>query len=229
MLESFLPRALRFCGLAEARTLTISMPGPITSTSAATNDVLEVASDGSLFGGKLSMAWASAGLLAGSAPPDSGVWLNDSVPYPGHTAAGVTCKTVGETLALCTSPTPLGMPWGLGFGPNASAAVRMAETAACVGGSCSFSLGATIRARLKPYAEEPAAANGSFAPVMGKALSVMRVNALAPEGRIEQRWSTPDRMPHRWMWLWDSCYHSFAANLMPGDNNGHRLGWECES
>ena len=43
----------------------------------------------------------------------------------------------------------------------------------------------------------------------------MRVNALSKEGGIKQHWSTPDRLPHRWMWLWDSCYHSLAISLLP--------------
>ena len=47
-----------------------------------------------------------------------------------------------------------------------------------------------------------------------KAISIMRVNSLSAEGFIKQRWSTPDRMPHRWMWLWDSCFHSIAMNLL---------------
>lgn len=32
--------------------------------------------------------------------------------------------------------------------------------------------------------------------------------------RCRQYWSTPDRTPHQWMWLWDSCYHSMAMNLL---------------
>jgi hypothetical protein len=47
-----------------------------------------------------------------------------------------------------------------------------------------------------------------------KAISIMRVNSLTAEGLIKQRWSTPDRMPHTWMWLWDSCFHSLAMNLL---------------
>ena len=47
-----------------------------------------------------------------------------------------------------------------------------------------------------------------------KAISIMRVNSLSAEGFIKQRWSTPDRMPHTWMWLWDSCFHSLAMNLL---------------
>ena len=47
-----------------------------------------------------------------------------------------------------------------------------------------------------------------------KAISIMRVNSLSKEGLIKERWSTPDRMPHTWMWLWDSCFHSLGMNLL---------------
>ncbi len=54
-----------------------------------------------------------------------------------------------------------------------------------------------------------------------KCISVMRVNTLHPEGSIPYRWSTPDRLPHRHMWLWDSAFHSIGMNhLDPG------LAWD---
>ncbi len=43
-----------------------------------------------------------------------------------------------------------------------------------------------------------------------KCVSVLKVNALSPEGRIARRWTTPDRWPHRHMWLWDSVFHAFG-------------------
>lgn len=45
-----------------------------------------------------------------------------------------------------------------------------------------------------------------------KCLSVMKVNTLAPEGTFSEMWSTPDRVPHRNLWLWDSVFHSLAMN-----------------
>jgi glycogen debranching enzyme len=45
---------------------------------------------------------------------------------------------------------------------------------------------------------------------------VLKVNALTPEGEIVHRWTTPDRWPHRDMWLWDSAFHAPAyAHLDP--------------
>lgn len=41
-----------------------------------------------------------------------------------------------------------------------------------------------------------------------KAVSNLRVNTCTPEGQILHRWTTPDRWPHRWMWLHDSAYHA---------------------
>lgn len=43
-----------------------------------------------------------------------------------------------------------------------------------------------------------------------KCASVLKVNAMSPEGSIGRRWTTPDRWPHRHMWLWDSCFHAFG-------------------
>ncbi|GIM02599.1 hypothetical protein Vretimale_7477 [Volvox reticuliferus] len=34
-------------------------------------------------------------------------------------------------------------------------------------------------------------------------------------------WSTPDRTPHMWQWLWDSCFHALGMNLV-----NHTVAWE---
>ena len=74
----------------------------------------------------------------------------------------------------------------------------------------------TIDKRLQIYSTGllPAGLPAKYERLAGKAVSVMRVNALSPEGKISQFWSTPDRTPHQWMWLWDSCYHAMAMNLL---------------
>ena len=43
-----------------------------------------------------------------------------------------------------------------------------------------------------------------------KALSQMKSQVYSPEGRIKHRWTTPDRWPHRGMWLWDSAFHAIG-------------------
>lgn len=43
-----------------------------------------------------------------------------------------------------------------------------------------------------------------------KALSQLKTQVYSPEGRIHSRWTTPDRWPHRKMWLWDSAFHAIG-------------------
>ncbi len=45
-----------------------------------------------------------------------------------------------------------------------------------------------------------------------KAVSIMKVNVESPQQDIPCRWTTPDRMPHRHMWMWDTAFH--AVGLM---------------
>ena len=50
-----------------------------------------------------------------------------------------------------------------------------------------------------------------------KCMSVMRSQVYTREGRFHQRWTTPDRLPHRWLWLWDSVFHSMGNHVLsPG-------------
>lgn len=43
-----------------------------------------------------------------------------------------------------------------------------------------------------------------------KALSQLKTQIYSPEGQIKHYWSTPDRWPHKNMWLWDSVFHAIG-------------------
>ncbi len=43
-----------------------------------------------------------------------------------------------------------------------------------------------------------------------KCLSVLKTQVYQPEGLNRHRWTTPDRWPHRRMWLWDSAFHAIG-------------------
>ncbi len=58
--------------------------------------------------------------------------------------------------------------------------------------------------------EIPSALSGSRRKTLLKALSIMKTQVCSPEGRVRRRWTTPDRWPHRQMWLWDSGFHSLG-------------------
>ncbi len=45
---------------------------------------------------------------------------------------------------------------------------------------------------------------------MAKAFSIMKGQVNSPEGVLTCRYTTPDRIPHTKMWLWDSAFHSIG-------------------
>ena len=50
-----------------------------------------------------------------------------------------------------------------------------------------------------------------------KAADMMHGQVYSPEGRFAMHWSTPDRWPHRDLWLWDSAFHAIGwRHLNPG-------------
>lgn len=69
-----------------------------------------------------------------------------------------------------------------------------------------------ITARSRWLAEQacPAHLSPSAQRTLAKALSVMKTQVGTPEGLIRHRWTTPDRWPHRRMWLWDSVFHAIG-------------------
>ena len=49
-----------------------------------------------------------------------------------------------------------------------------------------------------------------FARTYAKAFSVLRTNVMSAEGKIKGYWTTPNRVPHKNMWLWDSVFHALG-------------------
>lgn len=60
------------------------------------------------------------------------------------------------------------------------------------------------------YKQMPKCKNDKYEMLYYKALSVNKVNVHSPEGNIKCLWTTPDRVPHRHMWLWDSVFHALS-------------------
>lgn len=52
--------------------------------------------------------------------------------------------------------------------------------------------------------------DGEYSALYAKCISVMKSQLYSPEGNIKRIWSTPDRLPHRNMWLWDSVFHAIG-------------------
>lgn len=70
---------------------------------------------------------------------------------------------------------------------------------------------AALQEKRYAYFEKlPACKDEKYAKLYGKCLEINKLNVYSAEGKIPCRWTTPDRVPHRFMWLWDSAFHSMA-------------------
>lgn len=56
----------------------------------------------------------------------------------------------------------------------------------------------------------PICRDSQYEQLYYKCLSINKENVYSAEGAIPCRWTTPDRVPHRFMWIWDSAFHSMA-------------------
>ena len=65
-------------------------------------------------------------------------------------------------------------------------------------------------ARYAYFEKMPKCKNRKYEKLYYKALAVNKVNVHTPQGNIPCRWTTPNRVPHRHMWLWDSVFHALA-------------------
>ncbi len=59
--------------------------------------------------------------------------------------------------------------------------------------------------------------NNKYSALYAKCVSVMKSQLYSPEGRIKRIWSTPDRLPHRNLWLWDSVFHAVGHRNLDTD------------
>lgn len=64
--------------------------------------------------------------------------------------------------------------------------------------------------RYNYFKSMPKCKNKKYERLYYKALSINKVNVRSAEGNIPCVWTTPDRVPHKHLWLWDSVFHALA-------------------
>ena len=59
---------------------------------------------------------------------------------------------------------------------------------------------------------------------LAKCFSIMKSQVYSPQGEIKCRWTTPDRLPHKKMWLWDSVFHALGNKYISTDLAADAMG-----
>ena len=109
-----------------------------------------------------------------------------------------------DAMALLAKKTEKGYRFAIGHAENTERAAHIAEK--CFGAD----IETLKKARYAYYEGMPACKNPKYEQLYYKALSINKVNVRTAEGNIPCIWTTPDRVPHRRLWLWDSVFHALA-------------------
>ncbi len=173
------------------------------SVRAATGDVLVV----DLPNGALVLTWLAWHTLVGRAPAGTDIRLG-FVDQELQASPGALVTTLDGKGADAVNLLHKGDRFVVAYGTDGKEA----------GGRCEagleVDLDATVRARLAFLAAHAPPRDAKAPHLWAKCVSVMKVNALAPEGAFARCWSTPDRVPHQHMWLWDSAFHALGMSRL---------------
>lgn len=151
--------------------------------------------------GRLTLSFSAWHTLTGSRPPSMTITLDQDEPLD-NGALHLEMDSSGQCFALSFGTSP-------------------AEAQARARHGLTLNLAETLRARLRVYKTLPDLGNDTDNRFLRKCLSVMKVNTLSAEGAFSQHWSTPDRVPHKDLWLWDSVFHSLALSRVDP-----QMAWE---
>lgn len=92
------------------------------------------------------------------------------------------------------------------------------EVLALVNEGLTIDLDKAEAAKLAFYEEHAIKEEVLYADLYAKCLSVMKTQLYSPEGVFNTIWSTPDRLPHRHLWLWDSVFHALGHRHIDSDH-----------
>ena len=63
----------------------------------------------------------------------------------------------------------------------------------------------------------PCGIGDNLEKTLAKCFSVLKSQVYSADGVFCQRWTTPDKLPHRYLWLWDSVFHTFGNCFMDSE------------
>ncbi len=140
-------------------------------------------------------------LVIGDRPADGFV----TVFAEGPISATEPCEgvTVWGDDSEYTALAQNGNRFAFAFGTSAEAAAKTAKN------GLEIDLDAAVECKMAYYRQH-SIDDEKYGKLYSKCVSVMKTQVYAPEGRFSGFWSTPDRLPHKALWLWDSVFHSIG-------------------
>lgn len=178
--------------------MTVQFPiDESTEFAAVTGDLIESRD------GKFAAVFRDADTVVGYTPDIPTVCAAVQPAYQKFRGVDVY-SIANDHIAVATRPHGDGYKFALHHSNN--------DGLARVGATCALDtdIEALKEKRYGYYRALPPCKDERYEKLYYKTLSVNKVNVYAPEGNIPCRWTTPDRVPHHHLWLWDSVFHALA-------------------
>lgn len=184
----------------------------LSVTSIKTNDLKFTAVTGDFIcanlghGKSLKILFYKRNIIAGFIDEESYISLICQGEHTLHTDNNITIHDTldGEFTALAKK----GNMFSLSFGTSLEEVTLAAKEGLCA------PIDDIIDKRLAFYKKH--LHGGEYDRLKAKCISVMRTQLYSPEGRFSHLWSTPDRLPHKSLWFWDSIFHAIGfSNIDP--------------
>lgn len=149
--------------------------------------------------GECNMIFAERHLVAGKTADGGGIFVGIDGEYETVKKGDLEIHNTfdGEYTAILRRDNR----FAFAFGSSESRAVKLCEKA------MAYDVEKAESIKLNYY-ESKSCSDERYDSLFAKCISTMKTQLYSPEGKIKRIWSTPDRLPHRHMWLWDSVFHA---------------------
>lgn len=180
------------------------------SFSAVTSDYISFEGDDGVFG---KILFAAAHLVIGSFGEHITplVFLEDDQSETSDLSIeGTTCTVCDSKNGEFTSFAIQDSRFAFSFAHSAKEAASLAIL------GLSLDMKEEEKKKTDFYLAKPSCPSEQYSELYAKCLSVMKTQLYSPEAEFTTIWSTPDRLPHRKLWLWDSVFHAIGfRNISP--------------
>ena len=165
---------------------------------AVTGDVIKISTNR----GDISIVYADTHIITGCSVPPAEAFVFVQGPCETEIIDGVTVHNTsdGEFTALLKT----GRKFCFAFAHSQADAVKKVKQ------GIEYNTESIVKKRLSVYDSFALKEDKEYAMLYAKCISVMKTQLYSPEGNFKRIWSTPDRLPHKNLWLWDSVFHAIG-------------------
>ncbi len=178
--------------------------GFVPSFKAVTSDLIALDTPD----GDMNILYAEAHLIIGNTVSPAEVTV--LVEGEGETETIGFCKIQNTADGEFTALLKEGNKFAFAYGHSAKEAAELAEK------GLALDMETIKENRLSLYEKFSLGDDNKYAMLYAKCISVMKSQLYSPEEKYSRIWSTPDRLPHKYLWLWDSVFHAIGhRNIDP--------------